>query len=93
MNAVSPSIIDPASRWVYSEIAPQRAAPTPQDSRAVVINGLLSLRGGILEYDGANKSNVFDSDGALVRPLRRTSAGPSVPTRPPRASKTPLSTS
>ena len=63
------SIIDPASRWVYSEIAPQRLAPTPQDSRAVVINGLLSLRGGILEYDGANKANVFDSDGALVHEL------------------------
>ena len=56
-------------RWVYSEIAPQRPAPTPQDSRAVVINGLLSLRDGILEYDGANKANVFDSDGALVHEL------------------------
>ena len=44
------SMIDPASRWVYSEIAPQRLAPTPQDSRAVVINGLLSLRDGILEH-------------------------------------------
>ena len=35
----------------------------------MVINGLLSLRDGILEYDGANKSNVFDSDGALVHEL------------------------
>ena len=64
------SIIDPASRWVYSEIAPQRLAPTPQDSRAVVINGLLSLRDGILEYDGANKANVFGPDGALVHELK-----------------------
>jgi hypothetical protein len=63
------SIIDPASRWVYSEIAPQRPAPTPQDSRAVVINGLLSLRDGILEHDGTNNANVFDSDGALVHEL------------------------
>ena len=63
------SVIDPASRWVYSEIAPQRLAPTPQDSRAVVINGLLSLRDGILEHDGANRANVFDSDGALVHEL------------------------
>eukprot|EP01043_Picozoa_sp_COSAG02_P020144 COSAG02_NODE_986_length_15452_cov_17.818602_13_plen_157_part_00 len=50
-------------------IASQRAAPTPQDSRAVIINGLLSLRMGILEYDGANKANVFDSNGALVHEL------------------------
>jgi hypothetical protein len=35
----------------------------------VVINGLLSLRHGILEHDGANKSNVFSSDGALVHEL------------------------
>jgi hypothetical protein len=35
----------------------------------VVINGLLSLRDGILEHDGANKANVFDRDGALVHEL------------------------
>ena len=63
------SMIDPASRWVYSQIAPQRPAPTPQDSRDVVIKGLLSLRDGILEYDGANKANVFGPDGALVHEL------------------------
>jgi hypothetical protein len=35
------SMIDPVSRWICSQIAPQRPAPTPQDSHAVVINGLL----------------------------------------------------
>jgi hypothetical protein len=59
------SMIDPASRWVYSQIAPQELAPKSEDSRAVVINGLLSLRDGILEHDGANKANVFSSDGAV----------------------------
>ena len=63
------SMIDPASRWVYSEIAPQRDAPRPQDSMAMIVNGLLSLRAGILKYDTANKSNVFDQTGALVHTL------------------------
>jgi hypothetical protein len=63
------SMIDPASRWVYSEIAPQRDAPRPQDSMAMIVNGLLSLRAGILKYDTANKSNVFDQSGALVHTL------------------------
>eukprot|EP01043_Picozoa_sp_COSAG02_P046223 COSAG02_NODE_4306_length_5528_cov_12.059495_1_plen_76_part_00 len=35
----------------------------------MIINGLLSLRDGILEYDGANKANVFDSNGTLVHEL------------------------
>ena len=62
-------MIDPASRWVYSEIAPQRDAPRPQDSMAMIVNGLLSLRAGILKYDTDNKSNVFDQSGALVHTL------------------------
>ena len=30
---------------------------------------MASLRDGILEHDGANKANVFDSGGALVHEL------------------------
>jgi hypothetical protein len=44
-------------------------APRPQDSMAMIVNGLLSLRAGILKYDTANKSNVFDQSGALVHTL------------------------
>ena len=36
---------------------------------AMIVNGLLSLRAGILKYDTANKSNVFDQSGALVHTL------------------------
>ena len=35
----------------------------------MIVNGLLSLRAGILNYDTANKSNVFDESGALVHTL------------------------
>ena len=63
------SMIDGASRWAYSEIAPQRDAPQPRDSMAMIVNGLLSLRRGVLKHDVANKGNVFDQSGALVHPL------------------------
>ena len=61
-------IIDPSSKWVHAEVF-QGKAPREEQTRQVLVNGLKSLRDGLLAHKTGNSAQVFDDKGALLHTL------------------------
>ena len=55
-------IIDPSSKWVHAEVF-QGKAPREEQTRQVLVNGLKSLRDGLLAHKTGNSAQVFSSQG------------------------------
>ena len=51
-------IIDPSSKWVHAEVF-QGKAPREEQTRQVLVNGLKSLRDGLLAHKTGNSTQVL----------------------------------
>jgi hypothetical protein len=61
-------VIDPSSKWCHAEVF-QGKAPKQEQTRQVLLNGLKSLRDGLVEHKDGNAAQVFDENGALLHTL------------------------